>query len=90
MKLTIQFKDYLQALKDQSNRSLSINAMLEPFGIKDAPLTPDDFLLVGHALDALAEEFLEQEVVDALDVLRVVDDLGSSLTSSLGQILEVS
>lgn len=87
MKLTIQFKDYLQALKAQSNQVLSVHALLSPFGIMDAPRAADDFLLIGHALDAMAEEFLEQESVDPLDVLRVVDDLGCGVLGDVGHLL---
>lgn len=81
MKLTIQFKDYLQAQKSLSNSPVSIQKMLRPFGVTDAPTTVDESLLVGHILDALSEEFLEPETIDALDVLRVLDDLGSPLTA---------
>lgn len=79
MKMTLQFKDYLNALGAQSNEPLSIASALKPFGIKDAPEALDDGLLVGHLLDALSEEFLEPEALDAGDVIRVMEDLGSPL-----------
>ena len=80
MKLTILFKEYLYQLLPCSNHPASVRLLLGPFEILDAPKALDPHLLVGHVLDALAEEFLEAESMDVLDVLRVMEDLGSDLS----------
>lgn len=81
MNLTIEFKDYLLAMKGQSNRPLNLAVLLAPFGIVGAPTQEDPFLLAGHVLDGLAEEFLLAEPIDPTDVLRIADELGAEATA---------
>lgn len=83
MNLQIEFKDYLLAMKGQSNRPLNLSIVLAPFGVLGAPSIEDSFLLTGHVLDGLAEEFLVTEMIDPSDVLRVAHELGAEATSSI-------
>jgi hypothetical protein len=77
MNLKIEFKDYLQTMKAQSNRPLNLAVLLAPFGIVGAPVSEDPFLLTGHVLDGLSEQFFGTELIDPADVLQIAEDLGA-------------
>jgi hypothetical protein len=79
MKFNMRFKDYLLEIGSISNIPATPYRLLAPFGIQAAPNMESGDLLVGHVLDAMAEEFLGGETIDATDILRVYEDLGASL-----------
>ena len=76
MKLSIQFKDYLRACNPNANQPVSVARLLAPFGIERVPSDEDDFLLMGHVLDGLAEQFLESEDIDPEVIILMADELG--------------
>jgi hypothetical protein len=78
MTLSVPYATYLEALKGQENTPASLRALLAPFGIADVPANEDEFLLVGHVLDALANETLITESVQAVGILELALDLGMS------------
>ncbi|MCX6124446.1 MAG: hypothetical protein NTV34_06810 [Proteobacteria bacterium] len=82
MKLNMLFKDYFYQMGAASNEPLSVQSVLKPFGVADAPTGLDPHLLVGHVMDALAEEFLETEIVDPSDILRVLEELGADVSGN--------
>lgn len=83
MNLKIEFKDYLSVMKAQSNRPLNLAILLAPFGIVGAPVAEDPFLLTGHVLDGLSEQFFGSELIDPTDILQVAEDLGATALPSL-------
>ena len=80
MKLNMLFKDYFYQMGSAANEPLSVQGVLKPFGVADAPTESDPHLLVGHVLDALTDEFLETEIIDPVDILRVLEDLGADVS----------
>lgn len=78
MNFKIEFKDYLQTMKTQSNRPLNLAILLAPFGIIGVPASEDPFLLTGHVLDGLSEQFFGSELIDPTDILEVAQDLGAT------------
>ena len=78
MALTLPYATYLMALKGQENTPASLRALLAPFGIQEVPAHEDEFLLVGHVLDALAAETLQTESVQPEGILELALDLGMS------------
>jgi hypothetical protein len=78
MNPVMSFKDYFAALKGRENDGASLSALLGPFQIPGLPTTEDEFLLVGHVLDAIADEKPEKSAVDASFVLELALDLGLS------------
>lgn len=75
MKVRLTFKAYVDALREYSNFALDISTILRPFGILEMSEPASD-LMIGHLLDAMQEEFDEDESVDALDVASVALSLG--------------
>jgi hypothetical protein len=78
MNLSVPYATYLEALKGQENAPASLRALLAPFGIQEVPAQEDEFLLVGHILDALAAETLQTESVQPEGILELALDLGMS------------
>ena len=78
MNLKIEFKDYLRTMESQSNRPLNLAILLAPFGIVGAPAQEDPFLLTGHILDGLSEQFFGSELIEPGDILQIADDLGAT------------
>ena len=54
---------------------MSLARLLAPFDIA-ADSTPDESLIMGHVIEALAEEFLELETIDCMDVATAAYELG--------------
>lgn len=75
MKLELQFKDYVNAMKSFANKPLSLEKVIEPFGISSSPAT-SDFLLIGHLLDYLSEDLHPDDAVDAIDIATAAYELG--------------
>lgn len=75
MKLALQLKDYLAAMRGKENHPLCLNLLLQPYGLA-ASDTRDDGLLAGHVLDQLALEFKAEDWVDPLDVAAACLHLG--------------
>lgn len=78
MNPVMSFKDYFAALKGKENDAASLSALLGPFNIVGLPVTEDEFLLVGHVLDAVAEERGMSSTVEATYILEMALDLGLS------------
>jgi hypothetical protein len=76
MSLSLQFNDYLNLMRQRSNRPFNMAASLAPFGVLGAPTHDDDFLLMGHVLDALHEGFRPQDLIGPEDVLAMAEELG--------------
>lgn len=76
MNPVMSFKDYFAALKGRENEAASLSAVLGPFNISGLPASEDEFLLVGHILDAISEEKAANSEIDASFVLEIALDLG--------------
>ncbi len=76
MNPVMSFKDYFAALRGRENDAASLSAVLGPFMIPGLPNKEDEFLLVGHVLDAIAEEKGDNTEIDASFVLEMALDLG--------------
>lgn len=74
--LIMTFKDYNSALKGRENEPASLKTLLSPFSIEGLPSTEDEFLLVGHVLDAIAGEKPNEQPLDAVFILELALDLG--------------
>ena len=72
------YKDYLAALQGHENAPASLHVLLSPFKIAGVPSKEDEFLMVGHVLDAIAEENSGHKNIDAATVLEMALDLGLS------------
>lgn len=72
------YKDYLMALKGYENEPASLHTLLRPFKIPGVPSKEDEFLMVGHVLDAIAEDHSGNNEIDAATVLEAALDLGLS------------
>jgi hypothetical protein len=72
------YKDYLDALRGQENAPASLGALLAPFKIFGVPGIEDEFLMVGHILDAMADGRGRHSMIDAAAVLEIALDLGMS------------
>jgi hypothetical protein len=72
------FKDYNSALKGRENEPASLKTLLSPFSIEGLPTQEDEFLLVGHVLDAIADEKPNGQALDAAFILELALDLGLS------------
>lgn len=75
MKVRLTFKEYVDALREYSNLPLNINLLGKPFDISEASEASSD-LMIGHLLDAMQEEYEEDDLVDALDAAAVALSLG--------------
>ena len=76
MNLIMTFKDYNSALKGRENEPASMKTLLSPFSIDGLPSAEDEFLLVGHILDAIADEKQNGQPIDATFILELALDLG--------------
>lgn len=75
MVLKIKKSQYIKTLRRCSNRALSMNVLLEPFGLKSIA-EECDFLLVGHFLDFLEESSQSLGYLDPMDVAGSAWELG--------------
>ena len=78
MTLQLDFGDYVDALRGLENKPASLNHLLSPFGISGAPEQEDEFLLIGHVLDAMHEAGYDDGLVGADTVVELAFDLGMS------------
>lgn len=78
MNLRLDYADYVDALRGLENKPASMNQLLSPFGILGAPSQEDEFLLVGHVLDAIQEAGYDQGFVGADTIVELALDLGMS------------
>lgn len=78
MNPAMTFKDYFAALKGRENESASLSTLLGPFRIPGLPTKEDEFIMVGHVLDAITEECRDAHEIDAALVLELALDLGMS------------
>jgi hypothetical protein len=79
MNLRLDYADYVNALRGLENKPASMSQLLSPFGILGAPSLEDEFLLVGHFLDAMQEAgYSHQGVVAADAIVELALDLGMS------------
>jgi len=78
MGFSLPYADYVDALRGRENNPASLNALLLPFGVIGAPIHEDEFILIGHLLDALSAEVIQGEVIDASTVIELALDLGMS------------
>lgn len=82
MTLSMRYADYLYALRGRENDPVSLKILLAPFGVIDAPPGEDEFLLIGHFIDALGESDEIGDTIDAAIVIDVAEDLGVSLSGA--------
>ena len=75
MVLKIRKNRYMRLLRELSNQPLSMNALLEPFGLKSSE-DACDYLLVGHFLDFLEECSAGAVHLDPMDVAGAAWELG--------------
>jgi hypothetical protein len=75
VKLEIQFKDFIRALKPFSNDALQLDKILRPFGISSLAYRSND-ILIGHLLDYMEAEYAFEDPIDAIDVAVAAMDLG--------------
>ena len=73
--LYLKFKDYLNSQKIHGNAPLTMESLLRPFGLNFRG-GRDQYLLLGHVLDELCEEFSAEDDVDPIDVSAVALSLG--------------
>lgn len=76
MNPTMTFKDYCGSLSGRENDPASLKALLGPFKIDGLPSQEDEFLMIGHVIDAIASEQSSDSMVDAASVLEMALDLG--------------
>jgi len=74
--LIMTFKDYNSSLKGRENEPASLKTLLSPFSIEGLPSEEDEFLLIGHILDAIADEKPNGQPLDAAFILELALDLG--------------
>ena len=74
--LTIPLSEYVRRLSDQANCELDLKLILSPFGICYGDHPAEEGYLVGHFLDALADDFSPGALVDVYDVITCAWDLG--------------
>jgi hypothetical protein len=78
MNLELEYTEYMNAMRGIENKPANLNDLLLPFGILGAPMREDEFLLVGHILDALPEAINNRDLIAPDDVIEVAFDLGMS------------
>jgi hypothetical protein len=79
MNPSMTFKEYFAALKGRENEAASLSTVLGPFRIPGLPVKEDEFIMVGHILDAIADERDKSaDEIDAAFVLELALDLGIS------------
>ena len=78
MNPTMNYIDYVNALRGRENDPASLQALLGPFKISGVPSIEDEFLMVGHVLDAMADGRERDSAIDAATVLELALDLGLS------------
>jgi hypothetical protein len=72
----MNYADYVRALGGRENEPASLAVLLGPFNIAGVPFKEDEFLMVGHVLDAMAEGRTWSSPIDAVTVLELALDLG--------------
>lgn len=78
MNLRLDYADYVDALRGLENKPASMSDLLSPFGILGAPTQEDEFLLVGHILEAMHAAGYDQCAVGAETIVELALDLGMS------------
>jgi hypothetical protein len=80
MNPVMSFKDYFSAMRGTENDAASLSRLLGPFKIHGLPSSEDEFLLVGHVLDALADEIQADQPLEASVIVELAMDLGMAVT----------
>lgn len=75
MNFSLTFKSYLGELENFANEPLSLELMMLPFKLSVSAIPSGD-LLMGHFLDALFEEYEQNQKLDPMDVAALAYDLG--------------
>ena len=78
MNPSLPYVDYVNALRGLENEPASFKRLLGPFGIAGLPSHEDEFLLVGHLLEALDDAELRGQPIDATAIVELALDLGMS------------
>jgi len=82
MTFSLSYSDYLAAMRGSENKPASLQQLLMPFGISGAPSVEDEFLLIGHVLDALQDAEIYKKQIDAVMLVDLALDLGMSTVAS--------
>lgn len=78
MNFRLDYVDYVDALRGYENQPASFKYLLSPFGILDAPAQEDEFLLIGHVLDAMLEAGYDRDHFGPECVMELAFELGMS------------
>jgi hypothetical protein len=73
--LVLSLAAYNSALRGFENNPATVATLLAPFQITGAPVEEDEFLLVGHVLDAINQECAVNGLVHAEQVVDIIDSL---------------
>lgn len=82
MPFSLSHNDYIAAMRGSENKPASLDQLLRPFGISGVPTNEDEFLLIGHILDALQEDEFSTSRVDPVMLVDLALDLGMSAVAS--------
>ena len=72
----MQLRHYMMRLRNCSNQPVSLNLLLAPFGLVGTCEVSSKHLVVGHVVDDLMDQYREDAVIDALDVVSSAWELG--------------
>jgi hypothetical protein len=75
VKLEMLYRDYSAALAEHSNKPLLLDIVLHPFGMSHWGSDSSN-LLIGHLMDALAEQYQDFNKIDPLTITEMAADLG--------------
>lgn len=76
MKQSMMRLEYYKAMRGFENNAASMKALLAPFHIPNVPEREDEFLLIGHVLDAIAAQEHDDFGIDPFSIMELALDLG--------------
>jgi hypothetical protein len=68
--------EYYAAMRGLENNPASIKSLLSPFNIENVPDKVDEFLLIGHVIDAISAQQQDGFKIDAISIMELALDLG--------------
>jgi hypothetical protein len=69
-------QDYYKAMDGLENAPASLKTLLAPFNVEGVPDQEDEFLMIGHVLDAISAEETDHLMIDAFAIMELALDLG--------------
>ncbi len=76
MNLSMTRNQYYAAMHGLENKPASIKILLSPFKIKNVPDQEDEFLMIGHVIDAISAQQRDDLGVDPISIMELALDLG--------------